>query len=174
MTESAVRNLAAATNDPKSKPARRRSMPSGVMEETTLDVRIWDWSTRVSYANTILEEEDECVDPFLGKVDPVDAPEVARTSILVEPPNLASLWENELPPLQPLTTSRLSQRDRRVSLQMLPVHTMLPKCPVYSSLDSEEDAAWESTSDSSSDDESGFDEDWHQFRVEWIDFDVAH
>jgi hypothetical protein len=55
MTESAVRNLAAATNDPKSKPARRRSMPSGVMEETTLDVRIWDWSTRVSYANTILE-----------------------------------------------------------------------------------------------------------------------
>jgi len=114
------------------------------------------------------------VDPFLGKVDPVDTPKVARTSILVAPPNLASLWENELPPLQPLTLSRLSQRDRRVSLQTPPVHTMLPKRPYHPSLDSEEVTAWEYASESSSDDESGLDDDWHQFHVEWIDFDVSH
>ena len=44
-----------ATKDANSKPARRRSMPGGTVEETTLDVRIWDWSTRMSFANTILE-----------------------------------------------------------------------------------------------------------------------
>jgi hypothetical protein len=173
MTEYAVPDLAATANDPKAKPARRRSMPGGVMEETSLDVRIWDWSTRVSYANTILEEEGDCVDPFLDKVDPVDAPKVPRTSILVAPPNVASLWEHELPPLQPLTSSRLSQRDRRVSLQTLPVHTMLPRHPYRPSLDSEE-TAWESVSETSSDDESGLDDDWRQFRVDWIDFDVSH
>jgi hypothetical protein len=54
-TESAEPNLPAAANDPNAKPARRRSMPSGIMEETTLDVRIRDWSARVSYATTILE-----------------------------------------------------------------------------------------------------------------------
>ena len=115
------------------------------------------------------------MDPFLCKVDPVDAPKVSRTSILVGPPDLASLWENELPPLQPLAPLRLSQRDRRVSLQTLPVHTMLPKRPYHPSLDSEEEAAWESASESSSDDECGLaNDDWHQFHVEWIDFDVSH
>jgi hypothetical protein len=56
-TESAERILPATTNDSNAKAARRRSMPSGNLEETTrdLDVRIWDWSRRVSYATTILE-----------------------------------------------------------------------------------------------------------------------
>ena len=43
-----------ATKDAKSKLARRRSMPTGVVEGTTLDVRIWDWSTRMSFPTTIL------------------------------------------------------------------------------------------------------------------------
>jgi hypothetical protein len=47
--------MPATTNDLSAKFARRRSMPSGITEGTPLDVRIWDWSTRVSYANTILE-----------------------------------------------------------------------------------------------------------------------
>jgi hypothetical protein len=57
---------------------------------------------------------------------------------------------------------------------------MLPTRPYRSSFDlgeeEESETAWESESDSSSDDEyeSGLDDDWHQFRVEWIDFDVAH
>jgi hypothetical protein len=50
---------------------------------------------------------------------------------------------------------------------------MVPKRPYYSTLDKEEDTVWESTSESS-DDESDLDDDWHQFHVEWIDFDVAH
>jgi len=151
-------------------------MPGGVMEETTLDVRIWDWSTRMSFANTILEEEGECVDPYLCKVDPVDAPKSARSSVLTAPPNVASLWKHELPTFQPLAPSRPSRRDRRVSLQDLPVHTMTPKRPYHSTfdLDLSEDTAWETTSESSDDDESDLDDDWHQFRVEWIDFDVAH
>jgi hypothetical protein len=39
----------------KPKPARRRSMSGGVVEETALDVRIWDWSTRVHRATSFLE-----------------------------------------------------------------------------------------------------------------------
>jgi len=113
------------------------------------------------------------VDPYLCKVDPVDAPKPARSSILTAPPNVASLWKHQLPALQPLAPSRPSQRDRRVSLQALPVHRMVPKRPYYSTFDLGEDTVWESTSESS-DDESDLDDDWHQFRVEWIDFDVAH
>jgi len=171
-SESAGANMTAA-KDATSRPAHRRSMPGGIMEETTLDVRIWDWSTRVSFATTILEEEDGCVDPYLCRVDPVDAPKPARSSVLIAPPNVASLWKHELPVLQSLAPSRPSQRDRRVSLQALPVHTMAPKRPFYSTFELGEDTVWESTSESS-DDESDLDDDWHQFRVEWIDFDVAH
>ncbi len=123
----------------------------------------------------IYREEDECVDPYMGKVDPVDAPATARTPILVALSSAASLWEHELPPLQLLTPSRSSQRARRVSLQTLPVHTMLPKRPYRSPFDLGDETVWESASgsESESDSESGLDDDWHQFRVEWIDFDVA-
>src|SRR5712671_3188349 len=41
------------TKDSKSKSARRRSMPGDVAEENALDVRIWDWSTRVSNLTTV-------------------------------------------------------------------------------------------------------------------------
>jgi hypothetical protein len=113
------------------------------------------------------------VDPCLCKADPVDAPKSTRSLILTAPPNVASLWKHDLPTFHTLTPSRPSQRDRRVSLQALPVHTMVPKRPYYSTLDTGEDTVWESTSESS-DDESDLDDDWHQFHVEWIDFDVAH
>lgn len=139
------------------------------MEETALDVRIWDWSTRVSNATTVFDEDDECFDPHLDKVDPVDAPTPARTAILVSLPSSAPLWEHQFPN-QPLTPSRPSHRDRRVSLQTLPAHKTLPSHSYRSSFDSEE-TVWESGSSSSSDDESALDDDWHQFRVEWIDFD---
>ena len=113
------------------------------------------------------------MDPYLCKADPVDAPKSTRSLILTAPPNVASLWKHELPTFHTLTPSRPSQRDRRVSLQALPVHTMELKRPYYSTLDVGEDTVWESTSESS-DDESDLDDDWHQFHVEWIDFDVAH
>ncbi|KAH9954896.1 hypothetical protein BC827DRAFT_919764 [Russula dissimulans] len=77
------------TRDAKPKPTRRRSrsMPGDVAEESTsaLDVRIWDWTTRVSNAATIFgeEDEDECVDPYLDKVKP-QGPD--------------SLWEPEFTP----------------------------------------------------------------------------
>jgi len=62
-----------------------------------------------------------------------------------------------------------------MSVQTLPVHLQLPTHSYHSFFDLEEDeTVWDSASDSSSDDESGPDEDdWHQFRVEWIDFDSA-
>ena len=107
-------------------------------------------------------------------MDPVDAPKSARSSVLTEQPNVASLWKHELPTFQPLAPSRPSHLDRRVSLQALPVHTMVPERPYHSTFDLGEDTVWESTSESSDDDESDLDDDWHQFRVEWIDFDVAH
>lgn len=114
------------------------------------------------------------MDPYLCKVDPVDAPKSARSSVFTAPPNVASLWKHELPTFQPLAPSRPSQRDRRVSLQALPVHTMAPTRPYHSTFDLSEDTVWESLSESSDeDDESDLDDDWHQFRVEWIDFDMA-
>ncbi|KAI0246297.1 hypothetical protein BJV78DRAFT_1158008 [Lactifluus subvellereus] len=157
-----------AACDVKPKPARRRSMSGGVVEETALDVQIWDWSTRVHQATSLLGEEDECVDPYLHKVDPVDTP---SSAILVKLPSYTSLAEHNIPATQPLS-SRQSQRDRRVSVQTLPVYMMLPTQPYRSSL--EKGAVWESESVSSSDDESGMDDDWRQFRVEWIDFDGDH
>lgn len=131
---------------------------------------------------TICREEDECVDPYLDKVDPVDAPQQPfRTTILVALPNSASLWEHELPPLrQPLTSSsrqNQSHREhRRVSLQTLPVHRMLPTYhrsnrPLFDSKETVWESGSASSSSSSSDEQSGLDDDWHQFRVEWIDFD---
>lgn len=104
------------------------------------------------------------MDPYLDQVDPVDTPSSAREAILVKLP----LGEHNIPATQPLS-SRPSQRDRRVSVQTLPVYMMLPAQPYRSSL--EKGAVWESESVSSLDDESGMDDDWRQFRVEWIDFD---
>ncbi|KAI0248498.1 hypothetical protein BJV78DRAFT_1156476 [Lactifluus subvellereus] len=132
-----------------------------------------DWSTRVHHATTLrlLGEEDECVDPYLHKVDPVDTPSSAREAILVKHPRYTSLGGHNNPTTQPLS-SWPSQRDRRVSVQTLPMYMMLPAQPYRSSL--EKGAVWESESVSSSDDESGADDDWRQFRVEWIDFDGDH
>jgi hypothetical protein len=51
---------------------------------------------------------------------------------------------------------------------------MAPTRPYHSTFDLSEDTVWESLSESSDeDDESDLDDDWHQFRVEWIDFDMA-
>jgi hypothetical protein len=55
------------------------------------------------------------------------------------------------------------------------MHKMLPTAfPYHSFFSSDDETTWESESAYSSDDESGLDDDWHQFRVEWIDFDGAH
>jgi hypothetical protein len=66
----------------------------------------------------------------------------------------------------------LVQHDRRMSLQTM--HMMLPSLPYRSFFSSDDETTWESASDSSSEDESGLDDDWDQFRVEWIDFEGAH
>jgi hypothetical protein len=101
------------------------------------------------------------VDPHLfDKVDPVDVPASTRTKILVTLPTSPSSGEQVISPVQ--------QCDRRVSL---PMHMMLPALPYHSFFVSDDDSTWESAS--ASDDESGMDDDWHQFRVEWIDFDGA-
>jgi hypothetical protein len=144
-------------------------MPSDAVEETSLNLRILDWSLRVSNATAVLDDEDECVDPYVfDKVDPVDVPASTRTTILVTLPTSPSLGEQVISPMQ-------GQRDHRVSLQTLSMHKMLPTAfPYHSFFSSDDETTWESESAYSSDDESGLDDDWHQFRVEWIDFDGAH
>lgn len=109
------------------------------------------------------------MDPYVfDKVDPVDVPASTRTTILVTLPTSASLGEQVISPVQ-------GQRDHRVSLQTLSMHKMLPTAfPYHSFFSSDDETTWESSSAYSSDDESGLDDDWHQFRVEWIDFDGAH
>lgn len=108
------------------------------------------------------------MDPYLfNKVDPVDVPASSRKTILVTLPTSTSLGEQVISPMQ-------GQRDRRLSLQTLPMHMVLPALPYHSFFALDEETNWESDSTSSSDDESGLDDDWHQFRVEWIDFDGAH
>jgi hypothetical protein len=103
---------------------------------------------------------------LFDKVDPVDVPASTRTTILVTLPTAES-FEDEISPMQ-------GQCDRRVSLQTLPMHMMLPVLPYHSFFALDEESIWESDSTSSSEYESELDDDWHQFRVEWIDFDGAH
>jgi hypothetical protein len=114
-------------------------------------------------------DEDECVDPFVfDKVDPVDVPASTRTTILATLPTSASFGEQVISHVQ-------GQRDPRMSLQTLYMHEMLPTAfPYHSFFSSDDETTWESEYAYSSDDESGLDEDWHQFCVEWIDFDGAH
>jgi hypothetical protein len=120
------------------------------------------WGTHYS-------EEDEYVDPDLfDEVDPVDVPEsTPTTKILLTLPSSVSLGEQEISPA-------LEQHDYRMSLQALPVHMMLPSLRYRSFFSSDDETTWETASASSSEDESGLEDDWDQFRVEWIDFDGAH
>ncbi|KAI0269086.1 hypothetical protein BGY98DRAFT_1101233 [Russula aff. rugulosa BPL654] len=168
MSSSAVRNLKSWTNA-VSKASRRQSIPSHVVEESSLKLRILDWSSHVSNALGTLDEEDEYVDPDLfDEVDPVDVPEsTPTTKILLTLPSSVSLGEQEI-------SSALEQHDYRMSLQALPVHMMLPSLRYRSFFSSDDETTWETASASSSEDESGLEDDWDQFRVEWIDFDGAH
>jgi hypothetical protein len=152
------------------KPPRRSWLsmsPGNVRQETPLDARICDWSTRVYHATTLLGEEreegKERVDRYLDdKVDPVDTPLPTRTAFLVALPSTASpLWEHDFPVSLP------SQHEQhRRSLR-----TPYPRHPYSSSLKETTVFQWELQS-ASSHEESGIDDDWHQFRVEWIDFGV--
>jgi len=92
-------------------------------------------------------------------------PASKRATILVTLPTAASLGEQVISPMQ-------GQRDHR-RMSTLPMHMMLSSLPYHSFFSSDDDTTWESATVSSSD-ESGLDDDWHQFRVEWIDFDGAH
>jgi hypothetical protein len=112
------------------------------------------------------------VDPYLHKLDPASPSN--RRAILLTLPNSPSLEEHGIPATQAFT-SRSRHRDCRVSAQTVPVHMMLPTHPCRSSLDKgafwEAESTSDSSSSSSSDGQSGMDDDWRQFRVEWIDFD---
>ncbi|KAI9434389.1 hypothetical protein H4582DRAFT_797200 [Lactarius indigo] len=150
------------------KPRRRswRSMlPGCVGQETALDARIWDWSTSVYHATTLLgDEREERTDPYLDdKVDPVDTPLPTRTAFLVALPSTAApLWEHDFP----VSLPSQNEQQRRRSLHMpLPRHAYSPSLKETSAFQ------WELAS-ASSHEESGIDDDWHQFRVEWIDFGV--
>jgi hypothetical protein len=111
------------------------------------------------------------VDPDLldevVEVDPVDVLASTPTKILLTLPTSASLGEQEISPV-------LEQHGYRMSLQTLPMHMMLPSLPYRSFFSSDDETTWETASASSSEDESGLDDVWDQFRVEWIDFDGAH
>ncbi len=101
------------------------------------------------------------MDPYLDdKVDPVDTPVPTRTAFLVALPSTAApLWEHDFPVSLP---SQHEQQHRK-SLQIPhPRHAYSPSLK-------ETTCQWELAS-SSSHEESGIDDDWHQFRVEWIDF----
>jgi hypothetical protein len=127
---------------------RWRSMLSGTLAapETALDERIWDWSTRV-YRATEEEEVGECVDPHRDdKVDPVDTPRPTRTAFVVALPDTSS------------EHGQHEQQHRRLSLHAPPHLRHTQKESTALELESYE--------------ESGIDDDWHQFRVEWIDFGV--
>lgn len=122
----------------------------------------------MSNAVGTLDEEDESVDPYsFDEVDPVDVPASTPTKILLTLPTSASLEEQEISPA-------LERHDHHMSLQSLPMHMMLPSLPYRSFFLSDDETTWESASAYSSEDESGLDDDWDQFRVEWIDFDGAH
>jgi hypothetical protein len=106
------------------------------------------------------------MEPYLfDEVDPVDVPASTPTKILLTLPSSASLGEQEICPA-------LEQHGYRMSLQALPMHMMLPSLPYRSFFSSDDETTWETAS--SSEDESGLEDDWDQFRVEWIDFDGDH
>ena len=108
------------------------------------------------------------MDPSLfDEVDPVDVPASIPTKILFALPTSVSLGEQEISPA-------LEEHDHRMSLQPLPMHMILPSFPYRSFFSSDDETSWKSASASSSEDESGLDDDWDQFRVEWIDFDGSH
>lgn len=104
------------------------------------------------------------MDPYLDdKVDPVDTPLPTRTAFLVALPSTASpLWEHDFPVSLPSQHEHLHRRSLRTSYlrhPYSPFHKETATCQ------------WELHS-ASSHEESGIDDDWHQFRVEWIDFGV--
>jgi hypothetical protein len=134
-------------------------------------VSLFPWGHTMIFIIDVSYREDECVDPYLHKVAPINTPSPARKAILVTLPSHASLGEHNIPATQPFTSPQ-RQRDRCVSVQTLPVHMILPAQSYRPSL--EKTALWESESVSSSGDGSGMDDDWRQFRVEWIDFDGDH
>ncbi|KAI0259663.1 hypothetical protein BC834DRAFT_1045133 [Gloeopeniophorella convolvens] len=155
--------------DPRSaKRARRRMMPARVVEDTALDVRIWDWSARVS---RLAAPHRTAFPPLTGprrreddgprdadRADPVLAPSSARTAILVALPAPACNDEGAK------YTEGVAV-PRRVSAQTLPVRVHPYRVPAPAAED-----FWDSDSDS--DDEEEEEEDaWRTFRVEWIDFD---
>lgn len=142
----------------------RSMLPGCVGQETALDARIWDWSTGVYRATTLGDEGVERADPYLDdKVDPVDTPLPTRTAFLVALPSTAApLWEHDFP----VSLPNQHEQQRRRSLYMPRQRR------AYSpSLKETSACQWELGS-ASSHEESGIDDDWHQFRVEWIDFGV--
>ena len=108
---------------------------------------------------------EEYVDPCLeDKVDPVDTPLPTRATFLVALPSTAApLWEHDFPVSLP---SQHEQQHRR-SMTWSPQR----RHPYSAPLKDSSTCQWELAS-ASSREESGIDDDWHQFRVEWIDFGV--
>lgn len=98
------------------------------------------------------------------EVDPVDVPASTPTKIFLAVPSSASSEEQEISPV-------LERHGYHMSLQALPMHMMLPSLRYQSFFSSDDETTWETASASSSEDESGLEDDWDQFRVEWIDFD---
>jgi len=146
---------------------RLRSMlPGSVGQETPLDERIWDWSTSVYHATALPGDEGDgevCVDTHLDdKVDPVDTPLPTRATFLVALPSTAApLWEHDFPVSLPSQYEQQHRRSFRTPQRRHPYSTPLKDLTA---------CQWELAS-ASSHEESGIDDDWHQFRVEWIDFD---
>ena len=103
------------------------------------------------------------MDPYLDdKVDPVDTPLPTRATFLVALPSTAApLWEHDFPVSLP---SHYEQQRRRS-------RTPQRRHPYSAPLKESTACQWELES-ASSHEESGIDDDWHQFRVEWIDFGV--
>ena len=130
-------------------------------------------STRVSnfvrvktlYLLVCYRDGEEYVDPYLeDKVDPVDTPLPTRATFLVALPSTAApLSEHDFPTSLP---SQHEQQHRR-STSWSPQR----RHPYSAPLKDNSTCQWELAS-ASSREESGIDDDWHQFRVEWIDFGV--
>jgi hypothetical protein len=160
-------NASFLAGDAKPRLWRWRSMlPGSVGQDVPLDERIWDWSTSVYHATALPGEDGEdgedYADPYLeDKVDPVDTPLPTRATFLVALPSTAApLWEHDFPVSLP---SQHEQQHRRSPWSPQRRH------PYSAPLKDSSASQWELAS-ASSREESGIDDDWHQFRVEWIDF----
>jgi len=153
-------------DDAKPRHWRWRSMlPGSIGQDAPLDERIWDWSTSVYHATALpMEEGADGVDTYLeDKVDPVDTPLPTRATFLVAlPSSAAPLWEHDFPVSLP---SQHEQQHRRSPWSPQRRH------PYSAPLKDSNACQWELAT-ASSREESGIDDDWHQFRVEWIDFSV--